>query len=248
MLSAEEIKAGAATTVNKKVMGILHGSEQALSVGSEVYMDQIVRTDDESSTQLQLLDRTGISIGSKSEIVLDRFVFDPDRPKGDVALYATRGVFRFVTGTQDSSSYHIKTPIATIGVRGTIIEFNITPEIFELLLKKGQATALVTATQKNISLEDENVLLTVYPNGQSNTKPWVGHLSLFQARGDVTGALGAPGAGGGGQLARFPSFKPFSLGEGTIHPSSPAGQVLSPSGPTFTFETSTRKLSSPVSP
>jgi hypothetical protein len=146
--SSAETKAGVATAVENKVMGILHGNPQLLSVGSEVFMDQVVRTEDESTTQLLLLDQTNISVGTNSQVVLDRFVFDPDRPKGDVILTATRGVFRFVTGTQDHSSYHIKTPMATIGVRGTVVQFYI-PEIptdgskpkdiFQLVLESGQA-------------------------------------------------------------------------------------------------------------
>ncbi len=250
---ATDIKAGTATVVNKRVMGIIHGNEQLLSTGSEVFMDQVVRTDDDSSTQLQLLDRTGISIGSRSEVVLDRFVFDPDRPKGDVVLYATKGVFRFVTGTQDSSSYTIKTPMATIGVRGTIIEFNSTPDIFELLLVKGKAKALIDASQATVSLDSENTLLTVHPDGQSDTKTWTGKMSLFDARnGDATGATGrAAGPGASGTLNRVSTFQPgfssISLGTTVAKQNSSSGQT-SEAPPTFTFQTTViKKASSPVS-
>ena len=60
---------------------------------------------------------------ARSEVRLDRFVYNPDRSTGQVTVEASRGVFRFVTGSQDPKSYAIKTPIATIGVRGT--EFHL---------------------------------------------------------------------------------------------------------------------------
>jgi hypothetical protein len=39
--------------------------------------------------------------------------------KGKVVLQATRGTFRFVTGTQDHSVYQINNPYGSLGVRGT---------------------------------------------------------------------------------------------------------------------------------
>jgi len=50
------------------------------------------------------------------------FVYDPNKSKGSVVVNATRGSYRFVTGVQDSKSYEIKTPYATLGVRGTVLE------------------------------------------------------------------------------------------------------------------------------
>ena len=55
-----------------------------------------------------------------SEVRLDRFVYNPDRKAGNVVIEASRGAFRFVSGSQNPSNYTIKTPLATIGVRGAI--------------------------------------------------------------------------------------------------------------------------------
>ena len=50
---------------------------------------------------------------------LDKFVYDPNKSAGGVAVQATRGSFRFVTGSQgNGQSYQIKTPYGTLGVRG----------------------------------------------------------------------------------------------------------------------------------
>ena len=49
---------------------------------------------------------------------LDKFVYDPNTSAGSVAIQATRGSFRFVTGSQGKGNYQIKTPYGTLGVRG----------------------------------------------------------------------------------------------------------------------------------
>ena len=50
--------------------------------------------------------------------MLDKFVYDPNKSNGAVAIEATRGTFRFVTGSQGSGAYKVKTPYGTLGVRG----------------------------------------------------------------------------------------------------------------------------------
>lgn len=252
-----ETKAGFAAAVENKVMGILHGNPQLLSVGSEVFMDQVVRTEDASTTQLLLLDKTDISVGTNSEVVLDRFVFDPDRPKGDVVLTATRGVFRFVTGTQDHSSYHIKTPAATIGVRGTVVQFYI-PEIpkdgsmpkdiFQLVLESGQADVMKLDGEV-VPINDIGILFTIHSDGSHDQRPWVGRLSLYESHlGDVTGAFGARGAGSGtgGQITPFPKGGTNTGGNGG-GPNPPLGG--GPSNPvSFLTFTVTTTVARPVSP
>jgi hypothetical protein len=60
-----------------------------------------------------------LSVGPKTEVLLDKFVYDPKKSTGTVAVEAARGSFRFVTGPQSKGvTYQIKTPFGTLGVRG----------------------------------------------------------------------------------------------------------------------------------
>ena len=68
--------------------------------------------------KLVFIDLSKLSVGPKSEIRLDKFVYDPNKSAGTVAVQATRGSFRFVTGSQGGGTYQIKTPYGTLGVRG----------------------------------------------------------------------------------------------------------------------------------
>ena len=45
-----------------------------------------------------------------SSVHLDKFVYDPNKSTGDVAIQATRGMFRFATGSLGSDAYKIKIP------------------------------------------------------------------------------------------------------------------------------------------
>jgi uncharacterized membrane protein YgcG len=252
--SRAETKAGVAQTVQNHVFSIMRGNQEPLTVGKEVYMDQSVRTEDDSETQLLLLDQTNFKIGPKSNVVLDRFVFDPNKPKGDVIINVTQGVFRFVTGSQDPSSYHIKTPVATMGVRGTVVEMNSVIEPngkpkLEIHLVKGAVDVTITNPSSPefafVSLEKDDLLLTI-SDGKYKTNSWVAQNSLYEARagGDVTGALGAAGAGAGagGQTNPTPRSGFINTGSGSGGGGSGGGG----GNPVFTFTPTT--ASTAVSP
>jgi hypothetical protein len=115
-------KIGIASAVKNRVEGVLGGGSRPLAAGSNVFAREVVRTGEQSIAQLLFLDETSLSIGPQSEVTLDRFVFDPNRGAGNVSVNLSRGALRFVSGSQQPSSYQIRTPVATIGVRGTIFD------------------------------------------------------------------------------------------------------------------------------
>jgi hypothetical protein len=115
-------KIGVAAATKNEVHGFIGAAPRALAAGSEVFTNELVRTGQAATAQLLFLDQTSLSIGPQSEIKLDRFVYNPERGTGALALSATKGAFRFISGSQNPTSYSIKTPVATIGVRGTICD------------------------------------------------------------------------------------------------------------------------------
>jgi hypothetical protein len=120
-ISLAEPKIGVASATKNQVRGIVGGATRDVSLGSEVFPNEVVRTGVNSLAQLLFLDQTSLSVGALSEVKLDRFVYNPSRG-GNVVIDAGRGALRFVTGSQSPANYTIKTPLATIGVRGTIFE------------------------------------------------------------------------------------------------------------------------------
>lgn len=113
---------GVTSAAQNHVEGVMGTQTTPLRVGSQVYQNQHVRTGPASTAQLLFRDQTSLSVGPQSEVTLDKFVYDPSRNTGDVVLSATRGAFRFVSGTQEPHNYQVHTPVATIGVRGTVVD------------------------------------------------------------------------------------------------------------------------------
>jgi hypothetical protein len=97
------------------------GAVQELSINDLLEQNDRVITTGEGSAYIHFIDDTVLTVGANSEVILDKFVFDGDKAKNAV-IQITRGTLRFVTGTSDHSAYQIKTPVATIGVRGTTID------------------------------------------------------------------------------------------------------------------------------
>jgi len=70
---------------------------------------------------LRFLDETTLALGEGGGVTIDEFVFSPGAGGGFSATMA-KGVFRYLSGqiaARDPSQVQLRTPFATIGVRGT---------------------------------------------------------------------------------------------------------------------------------
>jgi hypothetical protein len=139
--AAERI--GVAAAAQNDVSGIQGGTSRALAAGSQVFQEEIIRTGTQSMAQLLFLDETSLSIGPLSEVTLDRFVFNPATGVGDVVLSTARGALRFITGSQSPSNYRLRTPFASIGVRGTIVDVYTTDAGVYVTAQEGGVTITV---------------------------------------------------------------------------------------------------------
>src|SRR5689334_15800110 len=88
---AQEPKIGSATATKNRVEGIVGGKSETILRGSGVYSNEVVRTAPNGIADLKFVDDTNLSIGPTSEIVLDKFVYDPTGSSGAVVINATRG-------------------------------------------------------------------------------------------------------------------------------------------------------------
>ena len=113
---------GNTTIVVKTVTGTLSEGQRDLEYKDDIYHNEVIETFEESATEITFLDETSLSMGPNTQLTLDRFVYDPDPEIGSFVLTITEGALRFATGVLPSASYKIHTPVATIGVRGTVID------------------------------------------------------------------------------------------------------------------------------
>jgi len=158
--SNAEPRIGTAASTRPSVEAVAGGNTQTLSAGSEIYANQTVRTGNRGMADLVFLDKTNLSVGPTSEVRLDKFVYDPTGSSGSVVLQATRGAFRFVTGSQAKHAYQVSTPHGTLGVRGTTVELLVNKPgeecVTKLRLVEGQAEYRIAKTGKVARLTDPN--------------------------------------------------------------------------------------------
>ena len=117
--AAEDI--GKVAAVNPSMDGTppQQATSRSLALGSGVIQNERIETSEDGSGQLLFVDQTTLSIAPRSDIVLDKYVYDPGDESGQVELTLTKGVLRLIGGriTKRNDGI-IKTPAATIGVRG----------------------------------------------------------------------------------------------------------------------------------
>src|SRR6516164_3969545 len=113
--SFAETRIGVAASTKPNADGFVGAGSQPLSAGSEVFANETVRTGNLGQADLVFVDQTNLTVGPTSEVLLDKFVYDPTGSKGNVVFQATRGAFRVVTGTQDHRAYAVNTPYGSLG-------------------------------------------------------------------------------------------------------------------------------------
>ncbi len=96
-------------------------SGRVLRVGSNVLYRERINTTSSGSVQLIFIDKTTLSIGPNSNIVIDEFVYNPNAGTGRMTISLGKGLLRIVGGNvTHTEGATIKTPVATIGVRGGV--------------------------------------------------------------------------------------------------------------------------------
>ena len=143
-------------------------NERILRIGIDVQANELVTTAASDRAHLVFLDGSSLTVGPNARVVIDRFVYDPASNTGDLAINASRGVFRLVGGRLSKQKpIVITTPSSTIGIRG------------------GITIVSVTQTETVASFVYGNSM-TVTAGGQTQTATRAGSQI-------VTGAGGVPG-------------------------------------------------------
>lgn len=190
---AQNTRIGTAAAVRNQVTAAQAGEERRLAVGNSVHQNERIRTGADSVAQLLFADQTTLSVGPRSDITLDRYVYDPNRSVGDVAVGMGSGALRFISGQQDPRSYQVRTPVATIGVRGTIVDILLFNGRMFGILDEGRAFFTLGDGQV-IELDEPGTAVEFFADGTAS-RP-------FTWRGRYEAAMGA---------ATFPLFgNPFA--------------------------------------
>ena len=89
--------------------------------GLDVFSYNTVKTG-KGKVAIGFIDDTRVDVTEHSKLVIDEFVYDPNTKTGSLSLKAALGTIRYASGQiakTNPTNVQIKTPTATIGVRGT---------------------------------------------------------------------------------------------------------------------------------
>lgn len=113
---------GSAIKIVDVVTAEIDTKSRSLSEKDDVVQNERISVSDNGLSEIVLVDDTKLALGPGAKLTLDKFVYDPDKTGGAIVLNMSRGAFRFITGLAKKPSYVIRTPTASITVRGTVFD------------------------------------------------------------------------------------------------------------------------------
>jgi hypothetical protein len=233
-------KIGGAVKAIDEVEGTTDRGVEPIAEGSDIFLNEVVRTGVSGKAELLFADRTNLTVGPVTTIHLDKFVYDPNGGLGNVVLVVNSGAFRFITGVMPSRNYEINTPVATLGIRGTEFIVVIGSDEEKIQLVKGQVIVRTVSGQM-VDLNQPCKVLLVDPQGNTKDGGCISEpLMSFAALGRPTtntqladaanafsavtgtgttaaagvGGVGGGGAGGGGTGGAGGSIGGFGISGG----------------------------------
>ena len=126
---------------------IYNQKNEKLSTGSKIYFGDTILVKAQSNAQILLLDETALTVGEKSELTIDEFIYDPESKIGKIVSNIKIGTVRIITGEiskKNPDNLEVNNPTGSIGARGT--EFVVVTESDEkstvVLLGPGKKNTL----------------------------------------------------------------------------------------------------------
>jgi hypothetical protein len=112
---------GKVSRIQGEVSGTRGGTTGALGPNASVFPNEIVSTGEAARLEVTFADDTRLTLGEKTKLTLDRYVFNPAAGSG-ILKFGVAGAFRFLSGQLSklaSADVSVTTPFATVGIRGT---------------------------------------------------------------------------------------------------------------------------------
>ncbi|MEH6544927.1 MAG: Calx-beta domain-containing protein, partial [Sneathiella sp.] len=100
----------------------IDGTIDELVPGAAVFQGDVLETGSDGSFAIVFADDTQFSMGENGRAVLDEMIYNPSGGDGTFGVSLLQGVFSLVSGQiakDDPENVSVKTPVGTIGIRGT---------------------------------------------------------------------------------------------------------------------------------
>jgi hypothetical protein len=101
---------------------VTNQKNEVLKAGDNIFFGDVIKTDNQSKSQVLLLDETVITLGEQTSITMDEFIYDPNDQSGKIVSTLLKGSIKVLSGKVSRGNPEdlvINTPAGSIGTRGT---------------------------------------------------------------------------------------------------------------------------------
>lgn len=114
----------------KMIRGNVFAGDRELGKGSKVYRNDLIKTSEKSFMVLELIDLTEITIGPNSEFKVEKWAYRTNNDR-DAVISVLKGQMRahVKSKTKYSEQIQFKTPMVSLGVRGTELLINVVEQL-----------------------------------------------------------------------------------------------------------------------
>ena len=163
----------------------------------ELVQNEALRTAADSAIQVTFVDGSELSVEGSSDVVLSQYVFDGKASSGLINL--NDGVFRFESHGANDRGVNLRTPVATIGIRGTEILVHVNGNDATIVdILSGAIEATPHGGGKPITCVAGQSMLVSGPDANAIC----GDLGSFSTAAGPAGGGGNSGTGHGGDRDR----------------------------------------------
>ncbi len=122
--ATEQVGINAAVKGNVTIQSGAAQAQQA-EIKAPVFLGDEVNSKKKSALQVLLKDQSVFTVGPQCALTIDKFVYDPAKNNNQISANVKQGMFRFMSGKVSKSNPNnvsVDTPVASMGIRGTIVE------------------------------------------------------------------------------------------------------------------------------
>lgn len=126
---------GTAVDVDQTSRVTSGGGASTLQSGSRVSAGDTIQTSGRGQVQIRFDDNTKIVVGPNSRFTVADVRLNNANRANRFAVNAVRGSYRFISGRSPKNVFSVRTPSATIGIRGTTFDFEVGNETAVAVLR-----------------------------------------------------------------------------------------------------------------
>ncbi|MCB1444075.1 MAG: FecR domain-containing protein [Methyloceanibacter sp.] len=208
-LPAQAGKVGVAAAVNPDAFSSLSGvPNKQLNIGKSIFYNERIETTTSGLVQVLLVDGSTFTVGPNSNLVIDKFVYDPNKKTGEMVATFSKGSMRFIGGklSKNAGGVQVNTPSGALAIRGGMFQGNTQKKIYSFLYGhsltfRGRNGQTQTIFQPGYTLDLSHGGANVRPTTPEDTAIFARALTNRGGSSSASNGSGGDGTQGGDHQA-----------------------------------------------